>query len=148
MSRSEELVEELAELFGLSSDRVHAALRALRGESVDGAGDPDIDQAYLLRMLQLDAAFRIEHRLVPGDVVQWKTGLRNKRRPEDGAPAVVVERLTEPVYDGEEGAGSPYFREPLDMVVGLLDEDGDYTLYHVDSRRFEPYGPPAPPPSN
>jgi hypothetical protein len=53
--------------------------------------------------------------------------------------AVVVAILPEPVYEQDKkGANSPYFREPLDLVVGMLEDNGDLILYHFDSRRFEP----------
>ena len=96
------------------------------------------DRALRQRLLELEAALRVTHDMQPGDLVRFKDGMRNKLRPGTGEPAVVVERLAEPVYDTEEGSGSSYFREPLDLVVGLIDEDGDFTLYHVDSRRMEP----------
>jgi len=35
-------------------------------------------------------------------------------------------------------SGSPYFREPLDIVLGFLNGDGDFITYHFDSRRFAP----------
>jgi len=74
----------------------------------------------------------------PGDIVKWKTGLRNRRRPTYGDVAIVIEKLKEPVFDeSEKSAGSAYFREPLDLIIGIIDDDGDFLCYHVDSRRFE-----------
>jgi len=75
-----------------------------------------------------------------GDLVCWKPDLKNRRRPKKGEPAIVVEKLDTPVYDEEKGPGSAYFREPLDFVLGFLDEeDGEFVLYHFDSRRFRKY---------
>lgn len=68
-----------------------------------------------------------------GDLITWKDGLRNKRL--DGE-VVVTHVLAEPVLDTEGKPGSPYFREPLDIKVGHLDDDGDLIESHVDSRRF------------
>lgn len=68
-----------------------------------------------------------------GDLITWKDGLRNKRL--DGV-LVVTQVLPEPVLDTEGKPGNPYFREPLDIKVGHLDEDGDLIESHVDSRRF------------
>jgi len=31
-------------------------------------------------------------------------------------------------------------REPLDLIVGRLDDDGDFVHCHVDQRRMQPYG--------
>jgi hypothetical protein len=41
--------------------------------------------------------------------------------------------------DDVEDAGSPFFQEPLDVVLGIIDRDGDFFCYHYDSRRFEPF---------
>lgn len=77
--------------------------------------------------------------LSEGQLVQWKEGLRNKRRPRYGEPAVLVEFLKSPVFDEENGSGSAYFHEPLDVVLGFLDDDGDFVLFHYDKRRFKPF---------
>lgn len=76
----------------------------------------------------------------PKQLVRWKQGLKNKSLPEYNEPAIVWEILSSPRFDDTESAsaGSPYFHEPLDLVIGILDEDEDFVLFHVDSRRFEP----------
>ncbi len=80
------------------------------------------------------------HQFQPGQLVQWKKGLKNKRTPEYGEPVVVVQVLAEAVYEQKEtSAGSPYFREPLTLVAGEVDKDGDFLCFHYDARRFEPY---------
>jgi hypothetical protein len=81
----------------------------------------------------------VSHQFKVADLIRWKEGLKNKKRPGYGQPAIVVEVLQEPVLDEAEGAGSAYFREPLDLIIGLLDPDGDFSTYHADGRRFEPY---------
>jgi len=72
----------------------------------------------------------------PGDLVQWKPGLKNKRLPQQDEMAVVVEMLPVPVTDQDKASSGSYFLEPLDIKLGLLDEDGDFVIYHYDSRRF------------
>jgi hypothetical protein len=72
----------------------------------------------------------------PGMLVRWKRFMRNRTKPLDGQTAIVVEVLDEPVFPDKD-AGSQYFREPLDIVLGFLDEDGEFAQYHFDSRRFE-----------
>ncbi len=74
-----------------------------------------------------------------GDIIRWKRGMKNKRHPANDTPIVVIEVLEAPVYDKESDAGSPYFREPLTLKAGCLDGDGDFLIFHYDSRRFEPY---------
>jgi len=49
--------------------------------------------------------------------------------------------LAAPVYDGcatARCAGSPYFGEPLSLVLGIVDPDGDFVELRYDARRFEP----------
>lgn len=79
--------------------------------------------------------------LRPGDMVIWKEGLRNRQWPSYGKPAVVIEVFDPPVFDAEKNSGSPYFREPLNIALGVFIEDGphrgDFMVWHVDGRRFK-----------
>jgi hypothetical protein len=79
-----------------------------------------------------------KHEFKPGDVVQWKQGLRDRRVPEYGVPVIVVEVKPGNV-DPTTESGTPYFQCPCDLVVGFGDPRGDFVLYHNDARRFEPY---------
>jgi hypothetical protein len=84
------------------------------------------------------ARFAERHSFQPGDIVDWKKGLKNKACY---GPFVVVEMLTEPLFDMEKehGSGSTYWREPLDLVLGSVDGEGDFITFYYDSRRFELY---------
>jgi len=75
-----------------------------------------------------------------GDLVKWKEGLKNKKRPDSNQPAIVVQLLEKPLIErqGEE-AGSPYYREPLDIILGLFDEENEFLMFYYDKRRFESY---------
>jgi hypothetical protein len=79
------------------------------------------------------------HTFQPRQLVKWKKGLKNKKLPKEGQPAIVLEVLTAPLDQVERDSGSPYFREPLDIVLGVIDEDEDFMIFHFDKRRFEPY---------
>ncbi|MBK5963008.1 hypothetical protein CCR95_02590 [Thiocystis minor] len=83
------------------------------------------------------------HAFAPGDLVTWKPGLKNKRYPRYGRPALVIETLDTPVHDCENDAGSTYFREPLDLVLGVFIADGplrgELLTWHFDRRRFQPW---------
>jgi len=72
-----------------------------------------------------------------GTLVRWKPGLRNKRWPQYNEAAVVVEVLPTAIFDNTMDAGFTYFREPLDLILGIRDPDHDFLLFHFDSRRFE-----------
>lgn len=93
----------------------------------------------------VDLRERYEQRYTfrPGMLVRWKTGLKNKKRPEYGEPVIVMEVLLDPLADGSHDAGSAYYREPLDLKLGLLDGDGDFVIFHFDQQRFEPLPVPA-----
>lgn len=71
--------------------------------------------------------------LKPGDNVKWKPGLRN-RDPE--GPFIVIEKLPKPVFDPTQNWTSFMFREPLDLIIGMIDTAGTFRTMHVDSRRI------------
>ena len=76
----------------------------------------------------------------PGDIVDWKPGLRNKN---SYGPFVVVEVLDSPIFDNddEDGSGSQYFREPFDIILGNVVDDGEmFVIHFYDSRRIEVIG--------
>lgn len=80
-----------------------------------------------------------ERELRTGDAVRWKKGLSNKKRPKADEPAVVVETLYEQrkSFDPTLNSNTQYFREPLDIKIAFVDKDGEFMIYHYDSRRFE-----------
>ena len=127
-------------------------LLARIGLSGDAAGPGDLLSDEPLEDLGGDLAaalraryhlFQTPHRFVPGDLVTWKPGLKNRRRPSYGRPAVVLAVLDSPLRDDEQDSGTTYFNEPLDLVRGLFLETGpargDFLTWHFDSRRFQPW---------
>jgi len=72
----------------------------------------------------------------PGDVVRWKSGLKNKRFPAEGQLAIVINQLSAP-FITDKDAGTPYFQEPLDLVLAVLDKEGELVVFYYDRRRFE-----------
>lgn len=71
-----------------------------------------------------------------GDLVMWKPGLRNKGGLAYEDTAIITEIIDPPIFDQDKDSGSPYFREPLDLIIAFLDEDNDFITLHVDSRRL------------
>jgi hypothetical protein len=108
-----------------------ALIELLRGET------PGEGEEYVAQLRELHRRYSSTESFSPGELVQWKDRLRNKSRPNYGEPIIVVEQLKEPVYDTSKDAGSAYFREPLDLIAGLIDQDNDFVIYYFDSRRFE-----------
>jgi hypothetical protein len=79
------------------------------------------------------------HSFTKGQFVKWKPGLKNRRFPDYGEPAIVTAILPSPIFDpGEVTAGSPYFQEPLTFVLGTYRDD-EFLEFRLDSRRFEPF---------
>ncbi len=72
-----------------------------------------------------------------GDVVKWKKGLKNKKYPKEGQLCIVIKEMKEPIIQDSRDSGSPYYREPLDLVLALLDDASDLVIFHYDKRRFE-----------
>ncbi|WP_295441849.1 hypothetical protein [uncultured Thiodictyon sp.] len=126
---------QLLDLIGLSEED---PLDLLADEPLDGLSG-DLGAALRERY----RSFTEPHRLVPGDLVSWKPGMKNHRLPRYGQPVVVLELLEAPVFDGQTDAGSTYFREPRDLVVGMLWETGpargDLLSFCFDRRRFMPW---------
>jgi len=81
-----------------------------------------------------------ERALRPGMLATWKPGLKNRRFPRYGEPVVVVALLDEPIVNPSNESGSPYFKEPLDLLVGVVrGDDCEFLVYHADRRRFQPH---------
>jgi hypothetical protein len=72
-----------------------------------------------------------------GDFVKWKRGMKNKRLPEKNQVAIVMEVRPKGSLANKDDSGSCSYREPIDLKLGLIDRDGDFSEYHFDSRRFE-----------
>jgi hypothetical protein len=90
---------------------------------------PFLEHAYRL--------YRAPHSFRVGELVEWKPGLMNRNAPSDGGMAIVVEVPQTPRLSGQIEGSSPYFQEPLSLVVGVRDEDA-FMLSHVDGSRFQP----------
>lgn len=74
-----------------------------------------------------------------GQIVKWKKDLKNKRLPYKNQPAIVVSVLNEPIISKEEESSSPYFLEPLDIILGIIIDEDTFLTFYYDSRRFEAY---------
>ena len=74
-----------------------------------------------------------------GQIVKWKENLKNRKFPLESQPAIVVSILEEPTVSQDNESGSPYFLETLDIILGIIVDDGTFLTFHYDSRRFESY---------
>ena len=104
----------------------------------DGPGREDPAEARKRTLKQLADRLDKHHTFAKGQFVAWKPGLKNKTYPDYGEPAIVTAVLPSPIFDQTEAsAGSPYFQEPLSIVVGIHRED-DLLEFRVDGRRPRP----------
>lgn len=95
------------------------------------------------RLLELANTMDTSQPFHKHQLVRWKAGLKNRASPAYNEVAIVREVLAAPEYDTcEQGrcAGTPYFGEPLTLVLAILDGDGDFLEFRYDGRRFEAAG--------
>lgn len=105
---------------------------------------PDRDpESVKTILLQRFAALQVKHRFRPGDLVQIRPGLRMEKFPYDGEPGIVVEVLDSPIFDTSKNSDSPYFRDKLDIIIGIIHADGGFLRFHMSSDRLEPWGTPS-----
>jgi hypothetical protein len=79
------------------------------------------------------------HAFAKGQFISWNPGLKNRKFPDYGEPAIVTAVLPIPIFDSSEiAAASPYFQEPLTLIIGTY-RDEDLLEYRVDGRKFEPF---------
>jgi hypothetical protein len=91
------------------------------------------------KLKELAERMDLFHSFTKWQFVKWKPGLKNRKFPDYGEPAIVTAVLPTPIFDpGEVSAGSPYFQEPLSFVLGTYRDD-DFLEFRLDSRRFEPF---------
>jgi hypothetical protein len=80
-----------------------------------------------------------------GDFVEWIPGLRNRTIPAYGEPAVVISIDEQAFEDSTRDVNSGYFKEPIDLALGVLDQQDELVVFHFDSRRFRKFVEPAEP---
>lgn len=83
-------------------------------------------------------SFQTVHQFTVGMIVRQKLGCAYINLLGNNKIGIVVEILPTPIVESIKDSSSAYFRQPLDMLVGCRPDDGDFAIFHVDSRRFEP----------
>lgn len=74
-----------------------------------------------------------------GDIVTWKSGLKNKKYPNENQPAYVLDVCDDSLIDNKlhkRDVGSAYFTEQLNLKLAFLDQENDLTVYLYDKSRF------------
>lgn len=122
------------------------------GEQKHGLDDPEIERVveqyesenreydlysksddYAQRLEALHAAYAAANEFSPGDFVQWKPHMRNRRFPFYGRPAVVVEVLNSPLSQSPDGE---LLDEAANIRLGVLHPGEEFTVYLFNSNRF------------
>ena len=123
---------------GISTAQMTEFLRVLSDQKRKEA--PTLASPVKAALLQdYYVSLNVNHPFLPGRLVKWKRGLKNKLRPEMDEPAVVLEVFDEVRYDDSQPIASPYHKEPLSVRLGVIDNDQDFISYLFDGRRFEPW---------
>lgn len=124
----------------LSEKSIEEVVRKIIFQRTEKGGEETLNEPHeeLSKLKQkVNSFLQPSPKFNTGDVVKWKKGLKNKKYPKEEQLAIVIQELEEPVIQGERDSGTPYFREPLDLILGVLDQEGDLMLFHYDKRRFE-----------
>ena len=103
-------------------------------EEQNNYGEKDIAQ-----LKSVCKSFLNKELLEVGQIVKWKEHLKNRKLPHKNQPAIVIEKLKIPLISTDNESGSPYFLETLDIILGIVVENGTFLTFYYDSRRFEPY---------
>lgn len=103
-------------------------------EEQNNYGEKDIAQ-----LKSVCKSFLKKESLEVGQIVKWKENLKNRKLPHKNQPAIVIEILQMPIISTDNESGSPYFLETLDIILGIVVENGTFLTFYYDSRRFEPY---------
>jgi hypothetical protein len=106
------------------------------------AGSSQADTPAEVRQRKLkELAERLDqfNAFAKGRFVKWKPGLKNRKFPDYGEPVIVTAVLPSAIFDpNENAAASPYFQEPLTIIIGTYRDD-DFLEFRIDGRRFEPF---------
>ena len=94
---------------------------------------------YFVKLQESCLSFLEKESFKVGQIVRWKNNMKNRKLPYKNQPAIVVAVLNEPIINNLEDSGSPYFRENLDIVLGILVNHNTFLTFYYDSRRFEMY---------
>jgi hypothetical protein len=121
----------------MHSDKGDRNFRAIRLADVATSDSPA--ELHCHKLMELAERMDRFHSFTKGQFVKWKPGLKNRKFPDYGEPAIVTAVLPSPIFDpSETTAASPYFQEPLTFVLGTYRDD-DFLEFRLDSRRFEPF---------
>ena len=110
-----------------------------RDKDVNEEEENNYGEEYIAQLKSVGKSFLKKESLEVGQIVKWKENLKNRKLPHKNQPAIVIAILYQPVISTDKDAGTPYFLETLDIILGVIVENGTFLTFYYDSRRFEPY---------
>jgi len=110
-----------------------------RDKDVNEEEENNYGEEYIAQLKSVCKSFLKKESLEVGQIVKWKENLKNRKLPRKNQPAIVIAILYQPVISTDKEAGTPYFLETLDIILGVIVENGTFLTFYYDSRRFEPY---------
>lgn len=110
-----------------------------RDKDVNEEEENNYGEEYIAQLKSVGKSFLKKESLEVGQIVKWKENLKNRKLPRKNQPAIVIAILYQPVISTDKDAGTPYFLETLDIILGVIVENGTFLTFYYDSRRFEPY---------
>jgi hypothetical protein len=110
-----------------------------RDKDLNEEEENNYGEEYIAQLKSVCKNFLKKESLEVGQIVKWKENLKNRKLPHKNQPAIVIAILYQPVISTDKEAGTPYFLETLDIILGIIVGDGTFLTFYYDSRRFEPY---------
>ena len=127
-----EMVVDLLKLLQNENSNAQGIMEDLGEEETYG-------EEYVSQLQTVYSRFIQKNYFQVGQLVKWKENLKNRELPYKNQPAIVIAVLDEPIVTNEDASGSPYFRETLDIILGILVNQETFLTFYYDSRRFEVY---------
>ena len=122
-----------------SQDRIFELLKTLNDKDIDSEKEKNYGEEYLAQLKSACKNFVRKESFEVGQIVKWKENLKNRKLPHNNQPAIVISILDQPVISTDNESGSPYFLETLDIILGIIVDDGSFLTFYYDSKRFEAY---------
>ena len=120
-------------------DIIVEILKNLREKNADTEEDKNYGEEHITQLKSACEDFLRKESFEVGQIVKWKENLKNRKLPHKNQPAIVIAILDEPIISTDNESGSPYFLETLDIILGIIVDDGTFLTFYYDSRRFEAY---------
>jgi hypothetical protein len=120
-------------------DVIAEILKSFSEKDSDNEEERNYGEEHLAQLRSACENFLNKETFEVEQIVKWKKNLKNRKLPHKNQPAVVIAILDEPVISTDDESGSPYFLETLDIILGIINDDGTFLTFYYDSRRFESY---------